>query len=1103
MSSTSQTLQPEDLLEHLEWLHRLARALTHGDATEAEDLAEDAVEAALADPPRLTGPVRPWLGGVLRNLAHMRGRTSARRRRREAAVVDVDAVEPSAADLTERVEAQRRVAGLVLALDEPFRSTLLLRYYEDLTAADISRRLGVPAGTVRWRIKHALDELRPAMDRAYGRRERWHALLLPLPAPRLLARKSSRPEPEAVAPAAATGTIRWSIGSQLVIAFVCLLLLALGTAGLVWARRHRGRETTLAEAAAHQRQHAAWRLGANGMRLAPAEGEPSGAPPGVLRIEGQVIDADENPVGGATVGIDADPPRTVITRLDGGFVFEGLMPRTYAVEATLGSLYAGAAETFLSPKSEPIILRAGQGLRTRIVVRTANGGHPISGAQVTVREILSWGGRTGPDGALTLEGVGWGTPQLLVEAAGYAPFHRKMVPDRVDGWQIQLEPGTPVEGRVVDAHGSPVVGALVWAAPTSEMRVEDDPRRDAVTTDDAGRWKIAALAAGTYRFTASHPGHAQSGTAPMAVDGGRPTTPITIRLEEGGTITGEVRSPDGTLLASAQVRAAEKIPWGSRWPRGAFTDANGQFRLEGLPRRPIDLFALNADGSSPTATLDLRTGAPDQHVVLVMSNDKMIAGTVVDGAGQPVGEAQVMVDPAPNSPGWPPREEQLRLDRRFVTDGGGHFHFAGLPAGDYRLRAAPTTGLDLMSPAEGVLAKPGEANVRIVVPRRGSVKGSVVYEEGGAPPRFGVTVGMVSREFIGTDGTFTLEVPAGHADLILRGITFLNRRLGAVDVAEGKTTDLGVIKVKDGRDLGGRVLRTDGTPVAGAEVRIVPGGVNLAGDGRKVMVDEKAPGISTHSGDDGRYSIRLADTEFLVVADIPGVGRSTVVQVPRGPLSRDIDLVIGATSTLNGLVSRDGQPIPYMQVTASPRDIPRAQFAVISGPDGRYQFDVLAPGSYRVRIEDTADAVSAPRHILRKSVSVEEGQPAQLDIDLVMGPYTLTVDVKTERGDAIPSAKVLAMSGDRGDLSSLMQLFEHFDKGPDDSASLHTAWAQAGLQSLSIADLLPGTYTICTTPSWDPRPQDGPRDQMRCVVRQVASSSHVSLTVPAGWVVRP
>src|SRR5262245_40561699 len=182
MSSTNQTLQPEDLLEHLEWMHRLARALTNGDAAEAEDLPGDAVQAALADPPRLGGPVRPWLGGVLRNLARMRGRTGARRRRRDAAALAIGGGGSSPAELAERVEAQRQVAGLVLGLEEPFRSTLMLRYYEDLSAADVARRLGVPAGTVRWRIKHALDQMRPALDRAYdGRRERWHALLLPLP----------------------------------------------------------------------------------------------------------------------------------------------------------------------------------------------------------------------------------------------------------------------------------------------------------------------------------------------------------------------------------------------------------------------------------------------------------------------------------------------------------------------------------------------------------------------------------------------------------------------------------------------------------------------------------------------------------------------------------------------------------------------------------------------------------------------------------------------------------------------------------------------------------------------------------------------------------
>ena len=66
MGSAGETLRPEDLQEHLDWTHRCARALTGGDAAEAEDLMGDAVRVAFDSPPRLEGP------GGLRNLARLR-----------------------------------------------------------------------------------------------------------------------------------------------------------------------------------------------------------------------------------------------------------------------------------------------------------------------------------------------------------------------------------------------------------------------------------------------------------------------------------------------------------------------------------------------------------------------------------------------------------------------------------------------------------------------------------------------------------------------------------------------------------------------------------------------------------------------------------------------------------------------------------------------------------------------------------------------------------------------------------------------------------------------------------------------------------------------
>src|SRR4051812_33650376 len=143
----------DDLLAHTEWLTRLARALV-GDAA-AGDVVQDTVEIALARPPKREGPLRPWLGGVARNVARMAARGRVGRERREQAVPAADEV-PSPEQLVVRAQMQQRVGRLVLDLQEPLRSTLLLRFFEGMSAAEIARAQGIPAATVRSRLKDAL-----------------------------------------------------------------------------------------------------------------------------------------------------------------------------------------------------------------------------------------------------------------------------------------------------------------------------------------------------------------------------------------------------------------------------------------------------------------------------------------------------------------------------------------------------------------------------------------------------------------------------------------------------------------------------------------------------------------------------------------------------------------------------------------------------------------------------------------------------------------------------------------------------------------------------------------------------------------------------------
>jgi RNA polymerase sigma-70 factor (ECF subfamily) len=181
----SSTANTEDLLLHAGWLRRFALALVK-DLDAAEDIVQETMVAAWQRPAENTG--RPWLARVARNAAIDFWRSSDRRERRESEVVapDIDKV-ASPEQLIGDAQTHRAVAEAVAAVQEPFRQTLVLRFFHGLSSADIARRLRIPDGTVRWRLKEGIERVRRQLDARYGQdRKNWVAALSPLlphPAP--------------------------------------------------------------------------------------------------------------------------------------------------------------------------------------------------------------------------------------------------------------------------------------------------------------------------------------------------------------------------------------------------------------------------------------------------------------------------------------------------------------------------------------------------------------------------------------------------------------------------------------------------------------------------------------------------------------------------------------------------------------------------------------------------------------------------------------------------------------------------------------------------------------------------------------------------------
>jgi RNA polymerase sigma-70 factor (ECF subfamily) len=221
----------EQLMGHAAWLRRFARALLR-DGDDADDLVQSTLVAAWQHPAPDPSRPRSWLARIAQNRAKDFRKAEARRDVRELAAAGPAASEPAPGpeQLLGDLQIHRTVAEVVTALAEPYRQTLLLRYYEGLSAAEIATRLGTPAGTIRWRLKEGLDRVRRALDqRCDGDRSRWTLALAPLLPPVLAT--SVAGAGVAGAAAAAVGGIRLGapavVVGALVVASAGLITVAL------------------------------------------------------------------------------------------------------------------------------------------------------------------------------------------------------------------------------------------------------------------------------------------------------------------------------------------------------------------------------------------------------------------------------------------------------------------------------------------------------------------------------------------------------------------------------------------------------------------------------------------------------------------------------------------------------------------------------------------------------------------------------------------------------------------------------------------------------------------------------------------------------------
>lgn len=136
------------------------------DREAAEDLAQEVMFAAYRRSSALRSRelFRPWLYKIARN-AFLQW---LRRNRREVETVELDAATWQAESRSPDPFRTLQFSQWMAALEADERQIMMLRYVEELEYHDIAEALGLPLGTVQWKIFNAKKKLARRFGTASG-----------------------------------------------------------------------------------------------------------------------------------------------------------------------------------------------------------------------------------------------------------------------------------------------------------------------------------------------------------------------------------------------------------------------------------------------------------------------------------------------------------------------------------------------------------------------------------------------------------------------------------------------------------------------------------------------------------------------------------------------------------------------------------------------------------------------------------------------------------------------------------------------------------------------------------------------------------------------
>lgn len=804
-------------------LRALARELLR-DSGEAEDLAQETWVAALESGPIHSLPA--WVATVVRRLALDRRRVSRRRDLREAEAARPES-SPAAVEILEREEARRRVVEALLALDEPLRTTLILRFLEELPPRAVAARMDVPVETVRSRTRRGLEVLRERLDRSFGDRTSWCSALLPI------LRSPSAAE------ALSTALVVMSIPKKLALV---VLVCALGW--LAWPRRAGSAEPVVAlgsgapavlqepqqegaadlvpagEPAARatlpsvtgDRPHAQEPFGSLRVRVTWFDGTPAQA----IAVYARQHDS-ENPELEQREGMTDEAGNLFFTRVPVGstsVVLDRGMWASTEVEAG---------------REKELTLLIPRGFDLNGVVEDLEG-HRIAAAEVWLSRSILVGGtlvaRTRADGSFFLRSLPCDqTPIVAACASGFRPPK----PEDADGKEgdvvnlrLVLHRGAgEVVGTVIDSlTGAPLPGAFVGVGPRTSMgfsgegftfSLSDWSRR--ARTDDGGRFRVNGIKPGSCCVAVRTPGHSLW-RQEIDVREDRTET-VAVALLPEAALEGHVVDERGRPLSGLFVLVGQGVEW---LRASAQTGPDGSFHIGALEANAT--LEARVMGKEVRLASTSFLALPGQTFVWEAQLGQMgfIRGRVLDEASNPLAGWSVHLFDSVDGTGG-----------SATTDPQGSFRFEGLDPNEHSLMVFDPavmreySGTFAALKVSGVRPSADEIVLRVPGSSTPSVRILGVFLDEQGQPMPGAEVmpwhgggnssGLKCEE---ATGRFELgPFPPGRWRLNLRAPGRATVFLGPRELAPGETWDCGEVRL---------------APVGRVVARLQPGGIELGED---------------------------------------------------------------------------------------------------------------------------------------------------------------------------------------------------------------------------------------------------------------------------------